>query len=354
MSSKPTTTVDSAAAAPPLKAPALPASNSFSSTTGATFSPPVKIQELRPSASASSSSVNSDDDDDADLQRRVNSNGEDGKAAVPTCKAAVPTCRRCRAFKQLGPKLAEFLTEIPKTDLHVHLDGSPRLSTLIELAQTHGVELPAYTEEGLRTLVFHDAYDSLVDYLRGFPLIVRVLQQPGALERIAYEFAWDCINEGVRYIEPRFAPQLLATVEVDVIRVLKAATQGLERAKDEFNARPSVQDGSEPPFRFGIICCAMRVFMTDVSEYYRAFCALHKDEPPTFVYQLAASALVHAAINAKKHLNLPIVGIDIAGQEAGFPAEAFQSAFEVAHKNFLGATVHAGEAFGPEVGRTLI
>ncbi|GAB5034489.1 adenosine deaminase [Nannochloropsis oceanica] len=345
MSSKPSSMVDSAAVDPPLKAPTLPASTSISSTAGATFSP-AKIQGLRTSAAASSSSssinLDGDDNDDKDsLLRRINSNRKDGKAAVPTC-------RRCRAFKQLGPKLAEFLTEIPKTDLHVHLDGSPRLSTLIELAQTHGVELPAYTEEGLRTLVFHDAYDSLVDYLRGFPPIVRVMQQPGALERIAYEFAWDCINEGVRYIEPRFAPQLLATVEVDVIGVLKAAVQGLERAENEFNARTSVQDGSEPPFRFGIICCAMRVFMTDVSEYYRAFCALHKDEPPTLVYQLAASALVHAAIHAKKHLHLPIVGIDIAGQEAGFPAEAFQTAFEVAHKNFLGATVHAGEAFGPE------
>lgn len=134
------------------------------------------------------------------------------------------------------------------------------------------------------------------------------MQQPGALERIAYEFAWDCINEGVRYIEPRFAPQLLATAEVDVIGVLQAAAHGLERAKAEFNARPSVQDGSEPPFRFGIICCAMRVFMADVSEYYRAFASLHKDEPPAMVYQLAASALVYAAIAAKKEHNLPIVG----------------------------------------------
>ena len=313
-------------------------SNDPTATTAA--SPPSsKAPKLQ--ASASSSSINPDDDDD-DLQRRVNSNGEDGNAAVPAC-------RRCRAFKQLGPRLVEFLTDIPKTDLHVHLDGSPRLSTLIELAQMHGVELPAYTEEGLRTLVFRESYDSLVEYLAGFPLIVRVLQQPGALERIAYEFAWDCINEGVRYTEPRFAPQLLATAEVDVIGVLQAAAHGLERAKSEFNARPSVSDGSEPPFRFGIICCAMRVFMTDVSEYYRNFSSLHKDEPPTLVYQLAASALVHGAINAKKKHNLPIVGIDIAGQEAGYPAEAFQTAFEVAQKNFLGATVHAGEAFGPEV-----
>ena len=55
----------------------------------------------------------------------------------------------------------EFLKRIPKTDLHVHLDGSLRLSTLIELAQKYNVELPAYDEAGLRELVFKEKYDSL-------------------------------------------------------------------------------------------------------------------------------------------------------------------------------------------------
>ena len=54
-----------------------------------------------------------------------------------------------------------FLREIPKTDLHVHLDGSLRLSTLIELAQEHGVELPSYDEEELRRSVFKPHYDNL-------------------------------------------------------------------------------------------------------------------------------------------------------------------------------------------------
>ena len=53
---------------------------------------------------------------------------------------------------------AEFIRLIPKADLHVHLDGSLRLSTLIELAQKDGVELPAYTEKGLREKVFKKQY----------------------------------------------------------------------------------------------------------------------------------------------------------------------------------------------------
>lgn len=57
-----------------------------------------------------------------------------------------------------------------------------RCSTLIELAQKHGVTLPAYTEEELRSLVFKDNYDSLEDYLKGFSYITAVMQQPAALE----------------------------------------------------------------------------------------------------------------------------------------------------------------------------
>ena len=49
------------------------------------------------------------------------------------------------------------------------------------------VELPAYTEEGLRATVFKENYKDLKEYLSGFPVILRVMQQKGALERIAYE-----------------------------------------------------------------------------------------------------------------------------------------------------------------------
>ena len=63
---------------------------------------------------------------------------------------------------------AEFLRAIPKTDLHVHLDGSLRLSTLIDLAKIQAVELPSYEETGLRELVFKDHYADLTEYLHGF------------------------------------------------------------------------------------------------------------------------------------------------------------------------------------------
>ena len=154
----------------------------------------------------------------------------------------------------------DFLRALPKTDLHVHLDGSLRLSTLIELAQEYHVDLPSYTEAGLRELVFKERYNDLGEYLSGFGYMCGVLQAESALERVGYEFAQDNQAEGVRYVEVRFAPQLHVHRYLNPISVLKAVDRGLRRARDEFNRRPEVASGQEPPFDYGIIVCAMRMF----------------------------------------------------------------------------------------------
>jgi adenosine deaminase len=73
----------------------------------------------------------------------------------------------------------EFVRALPKCDLHLHLDGSLRLGTLVELARQYGVELPADTESGLKSTVFKEQYESLGDYLRGFAYTTAVLQSPG-------------------------------------------------------------------------------------------------------------------------------------------------------------------------------
>ncbi len=110
----------------------------------------------------------------------------------------------------------EFIKRVPKTDLHLHLDGSLRLSTLIELAKAGDVELPSYTEDGLRSLVFKEQYKDLGEYLTCFAYTCGVLQSAENLERVAFELAEDCIEEGVRYIEVRFAPQLLVNKNLSI------------------------------------------------------------------------------------------------------------------------------------------
>ena len=242
----------------------------------------------------------------------------------------------------------DYLLALPKTDLHVHLDGSIRLSTLIDLAREYHVDLPSYTPEGMRELVFKERYRNLGEYLQGFAYTGAVMQTEVALERVSYEFALDNQAEGVRYVEVRFAPQLHMHDHMNAVMVIKAVNRGLERAKNEFNARPAVKSGAEPEFRYGIIVCAMRMFQGGFSEYFKSLISAHRYTPDKELYSMASMELVRAAIIARDEYGLPVVGFDLAGEEAGYPAGDHAQAFSYAHKHFLKKTVHAGEAYGPE------
>ena len=242
----------------------------------------------------------------------------------------------------------EFIESLPKTDLHVHLDGSLRLPSLIAMARDHKVALPSGTEDGLRALVFKERYASLGEYLRGFGYTVAVLQHADTLKQAAQELVEDNQKEGVRYLEVRFAPQLHTHPGFDIVAVLTAVNDGLKLARDRFNAREEVKSGAEPPFEYGIICCAMRMFHAGFGAYYRTLLQAHRFAPPKEVFRLASLELARAAIAARDERGLPIVGFDLAGEEAGYPAGDHNDAFGFAHKHFLKKTVHAGEAYGPE------
>jgi adenosine deaminase len=242
----------------------------------------------------------------------------------------------------------DLLRDLPKTDLHLHLDGSLRLATLIELAQERGVELPAWTEAELRASVFRQTYSDLGEYLHGFKYTCAVLRDEAALERCAFELAEDNFAEGVRYIEIRFAPQLHMHAELTMRQVLEAVTRGLRRAEAQWNARDEVRNGVEPPCRAAIIVCAMRMFTAGFSPWYRDYVAAHSYRPLPEIIRMAGEDLAYAAVRLRDELQLPIVGFDLAGQENGWPAGVHQRAYGHAHGSFLKKTVHAGEAFGPE------
>jgi len=240
-----------------------------------------------------------------------------------------------------------FIRSLPKTDLHCHLDGSLRLSTLIEIAKNQKITLPSQTEDGLKELVFKDRYKDLVEYLQGFQYTVAVMQTPETLERISYELALDAFAEGVRYIEPRFAPQLHVNASLPIDEVLKSVAKGFNRAKKEINGLPEIKSGNEPPFEYGIIGCALRMFTEHFSGYYRTLINLHRDMPQAELFGLASEDLVRALIRSRDTDSVPIVGVDLAGAEKGYPAFDHRHAFELANKSFLKKTVHAGEAYGP-------
>jgi adenosine deaminase len=242
-----------------------------------------------------------------------------------------------------------LLRALPKSDLHCHLDGSLRLSSLIEMAKERNVQLPSETPEGLRDLVFKDNYRDLPEYLHGFAYTCAVLQDREALERSAYELAQDCLAEGVCYLEVRFAPQLHAHPGQSVADVLQAVTRGLERARREHDNSAAVTEKLVPPFRYGLVTCAMRNFTAGFSPYHRALLdALGPTWPMKQVTGIASLTLVHEVIDARDRLGVPVVAFDLAGAEAGHPASDHVRAYDYAHQHFLKKTVHAGEAYGPE------
>lgn len=244
-----------------------------------------------------------------------------------------------------------LIRALPKTDLHVHLDGSLRLPSLIEMAKERKVALPSATEEGLKELVFKDRYASLVEYLAGFSYTCAVLQDPESLERAAFELAEDNYEEGVRYFEVRFAPQLHCNSRMDMDDVLKAVNKGLARATKKWNRRiAGAKPGrlAEPEFMYAITVCAMRYFNGGMSEYYRDWFRVHPYAREPDIFGLASLEMAQAAVAIRDRHGVPITGFDLAGREKGFPAEDHRAAYEFAHKNFLKKTVHAGEAYGPE------
>src|SRR5881227_305724 len=128
----------------------------------------------------------------------------------------------------------ETIEKLPKTDLHVHLDGSLRLTTILDLAQKQRIELPANDEDGLRKAMnLGQNCGSLVEYLKAFDVTLRVMQTADSLTRIAYELAEDAAKENVRYMEVRYSPMLHTRRGLKLTTVVEAVLEGLRAASHD-------------------------------------------------------------------------------------------------------------------------
>lgn len=203
-----------------------------------------------------------------------------------------------------------LLLALPKTDLHCHLDGSLRLSTILELAEQQRVTLPADTVEGLRTaLHVGETCDSLEHYLSAFDVTLSVLQTESALYRAAYELACDAADENVRYLEMRYSPALHTNRGLKLTAVVESVVEGFRAATRERGIRG------------GVIVCGIRHL------------------PPETNVRLAELAVAYK--------NRGVVGWDLAGAEDNFPAKDHLEAFQLILSNNVNCTAHAGEAHGP-------
>jgi adenosine deaminase len=204
-----------------------------------------------------------------------------------------------------------FFQRLPKTDLHVHLDGSLRLSTIIELAQQQGIELPAYDADELkRKLKLGENTGSLVEYLKVFDWTLKVLQTEDALVRCARELAEDAALENVRYMEVRYAPMLHTRQGLPLTVVVEAVLEGLWQAKATHGIESNV------------IICGIRNISPDSS------------------LEMAQLAVAYKGRG--------VVAFDLAGAEYDHPAKHHLPAFQLVRDNNINVTIHAGEAYGPE------
>jgi len=109
----------------------------------------------------------------------------------------------------------------PGSDLHRHLDGSLRWSSLQDLARQQGIEVPSRA----RDIQFFEGM-GLNEALSRFAITLSVLQTPAAVERVASEMCEDAQNEGVHTLEIRFAPQLHHGAPIE--EIVDAAISGLK------------------------------------------------------------------------------------------------------------------------------
>ena len=171
---------------------------------------------------------------------------------------------------------------------------------------------------------------------------------PDAMARVAFEMAEDAIAQGVRYLEVRFAPQLLASTGEACVQALQAVNEGLIRAKRQHNLSAAVKRRDDISFEYAIICCAMRNFGRGMSTYFDRLLDVLSGMRHKEVVAVASQEAVRAAVAARERHGVPVMGFDLAGEESGYPAGHHYAAYEEAHRHFIRKTVHAGEAYGPE------
>ncbi|MCJ7551941.1 MAG: adenosine deaminase, partial [Anaerolineae bacterium] len=200
---------------------------------------------------------------------------------------------------------------LPLVDLHRHLEGSMRLGTILELAQTHGIPLPADEPEALRPYVQAMVpQPGLMAFIEKIDLSVGVLADLDACRRIAYECVEDAAEEGLDYIEVRFSPRYMAGPNgLNAADVVAAVADGTEAAIRDCDIRANL---------IGILS---RTYGLEACwEEFEALAAHHSH----------------------------IAAMDIAGDETAWPAELFARHFRRGRDLGWQITAHAGEAAGPE------
>ena len=192
---------------------------------------------------------------------------------------------------------------MPKIELHCHLDGSMSVELTQKLLADMGEE---YTKEELQeALTAPMDCPSLADYLKRFDLPLRCLQTKEGLRAAAEELALRAAKEQVKYLEVRFAPSFSTQQGLKITEIIESVNEGLKSAE------------AKRDIHTGILVCAMRNLDQETNL------SMLKD--------------------ARELLGSGVVGCDLAGDEKAYPTSGFRELFEWARKNDMPFTIHSGE-----------
>ncbi|WED24501.1 adenosine deaminase [Vibrio sp. JC009] len=195
---------------------------------------------------------------------------------------------------------------LPKIDLHCHLDGSVRPETIIDLANQQGIELPSQDINEIRELMIApETCPNLVEYLKRFELPLSVMQTEEAIERISFELYEDAARENVKYMEVRFGPLLHLEKGLSLEQVIASAVKGMKRAEELYDIKGNY------------ILCILRTMAKDRIE--------------------------DVLDTGEKFLNNGVVAFDLAGAELPGFCHEFIPAAQYARDKGYHVTIHAGE-----------
>ena len=200
-----------------------------------------------------------------------------------------------------------MIKNLPKIELHCHLDGSVRVDTIIDIAKKENIKLDSYKKCDVQKMVqVPKDCKSLNEYLKRFDLPNKVMQCSENIKRITFELLEDAQKENVKYIEVRFAPLLHLNGGLTVKEVIQSTIDGVNEAEKVYDIKGNI-----------ILCC-----MKMMSE-----------EDAILVIE-----------EGKEFLNKGVVAIDLAGpEEEGF-ANKYKRAIKLARDYGYNITIHAGEA----------
>lgn len=219
--------------------------------------------------------------------------------------------RSCTSLSSLSDKTLSILVHrLPKVDLHCHLEGAIFPETLLRIAEKHGIELPTYDLDALRPLVQVTNDDkTLLDFLKKFEVIGKVFVSTAVITALTRGVIEQAAHDNIKYLELRFAPVYMASAgSLDPNAVIEAVIEGAEQGSKEWN---------------------LPVNLIVVIERNRGV-------------QKAWDLLTLTSHFGPHYIR----AIDLADDEARYPAEPYAPVFQAAKQKGFKAIVHAGEA-GP-------